>query len=77
MPSTHSLLCTVPALSHPCCVGTSVFLSEPTNIQIHIVLNALAETQHPVYTDTIVSTLREKIKRISGASFEPTFMRSC
>ena len=76
MPSTHTLLCTVPALHHPCCVGTSVFLSQPTDVHIHLVQNALAETQHPVYTHTIVSTLGEKIKRISGASFEPNFLRS-
>ena len=68
MPSTHTGLCTVPAINHPCCVGTSVFLSQPTNVHIHLVHKALAETQHPVYTHSIVSTLREKIKSISGAS---------
>ena len=38
--------------------------------------NALAEAQHPVYTHTIVSNLGEKIKGISGAFFEPNFLRS-
>ena len=76
LPSTHTLLCTVPALHHPRCVGTSVFLSQPTDVQIHLIHNALAESQHPVYTHTIVSTLGEKIKRISGASFKPNFLRS-
>ena len=71
----------------PCCVPflrstaravlrTSVFLSQPTDIHIHLVHNALAKTQHPVYTHTIVSTLGEKIKRISGAFFEPNFLCS-
>ena len=73
MPSTLTLLCTVPALHHPCCVGTSVYLSEPTDVHIHLVHNALAEMQHPGYTHTIVSTLGEKIKRISGAFFEQNF----
>ena len=76
IPLAHTLLCTVPALNHPCCVGPSVFLSQPTNIHIHLVHNALAETQHPVYTHTIVSTLGEKIKCISGASFEPNVLGS-
>ena len=75
MPSTHTLPCTVPALNHPCCVGSSVFLSQPTIVHIHLVHNALAETQHPVYTHTIISPLRKKIKRTSGASFEPDFLR--
>ena len=76
MPSTDTLLCTVPALNHPCCLGTYVFLPQPTDIQIHLIHNALAEPQHPVYAHIIISTLGEKIKRVSGASFQPNFMRS-
>ena len=59
MPLTHSVLCTVPALNHPCCVGTSVFLAQPSDIHIHLIHNALAQTQHPVYAH-IISQLLEK-----------------
>ena len=76
MPSTHSLFITVPTVNHPCCVTNSVSLSQPTEIDIHLIHNANAGTQHPVYTHTIVTNLGEEIKRISGASLRPSFRRS-